>query len=31
MDPTVVRIVSAVVAVAFGVIIVMRRRSRKPE
>jgi len=31
MDPTVVRIVSAVVAVAFAVIIVLRRRSRKAE
>lgn len=31
MDPTVIRIVSAVVAVAFGVLIVLRRRSRKTE
>ena len=31
MDPSVVRIAAAVLAVAFGVLIVIRRRGRKPE
>lgn len=31
MDPTVVRIVAAVLAVLLGVVIVLRRRSRKAE
>lgn len=31
MDPTVIRIICAAVAVAFGVLIVVRRRGQKPE
>jgi hypothetical protein len=31
MDPTTIRIVAAVVAVAFAVIIFLRRRSQKAE
>jgi hypothetical protein len=31
MDSTTVRLVCAVVAVLFGVVIVMRRKSRKTE
>jgi hypothetical protein len=31
MDPTVIRIVAAVVAVIVGVLLFMRHRSRKPE
>ncbi len=31
MDPTIVRIVAAVLAVLLGVVIVLRRRSRKAE
>lgn len=31
MDPTMIRIIAAVVAVAFAVIIFMRRRSQKAE
>jgi hypothetical protein len=31
MDPTVIRIVAAVVAVIVGVLVFMRRRSRKAE
>ena len=31
MDPTLIRILCALVAVAFGVLIVMRRRGRKEE
>ena len=31
MDPITIRIVAAVVAIAFGVLIFMRRRSHKEE
>jgi hypothetical protein len=31
MDPTMVRVACGVVAVLFGVVLVMRRRSRKAE
>lgn len=31
MDPTTVRIIAAVIAVIFGVLIVLRRRSHKAE
>ena len=31
MDSTTVRLVCAVLAVLFGVVIVMRRKSHKPE
>jgi hypothetical protein len=31
MDPTMVRIGAAVIAVVFGVLIVLRRRSHKAE
>lgn len=31
MDPTMVRIIAAVIAVIFGVLIVLRRRSHKAE
>jgi hypothetical protein len=31
MDPTVLRLVCAAIAVAFGALIVMRRRSHKEE
>lgn len=31
MDPTMVRIIAAVIAVVFGVLIVLRRRSHKAE
>lgn len=31
MDPTTIRIVAAVVAIAFGILIFFRRRSHKQE
>ena len=31
MDPTMIRIIAAVIAVVFGVLIVLRRRSHKAE
>jgi hypothetical protein len=31
MDPTAIRILAAVVAIAFGVLIFLRRRSHKEE